>query len=312
MKRNFADRLIDAVRQKKTPAVVALDPVYTRLPAEVKGRSGGRGPHAELVAIVAFCSEVIRVVAPLVPAIKVNSAYFERYLAKGVEAYIGVIREAAARGVLVIGDVKRGDVGHSAEQYAAAHLLDSQGEKGGSRSAPDAVTINGYFGLDGVRPFVEVATGTGRGVFVLVRTSNTSAATVQDIVTLDGRKMHEVVASLVRGWASDPRTVGRFGYSSVGAVVAATDRADAVALREAMPSSIFLVPGYGTQGRTADDVQPYFKPDGTGAIVAAGRSIIYAFEGGPDREATSGEWLPRIEQACKDFISDLGRVAGIV
>ncbi len=307
---NFADRLIDAVQRKGTPAVVNLDPVYARLPTVLKSKTGGEGADAELEAIVRFCTDVIRVVAPLVPAVKVNSAYFERYCGKGIDAYHAVIRAAAERNLLVIGDVKRGDVGHSAEQYALAHLTDRIDRNAGRRTAPDAVTINGYFGLDGVRPFIDAGTRVGGGVFVLVRTSNSSAETIQDVVGRDGRKLHEIVASLVAEWAADPRTIGRCGYSCVGAVVASRNPSDAAVLRERMPASIFLVPGYGAQGGTVDDVRAYFKSDGTGAVVAAGRSVIYAYERTQDGEAGTSDWRACVEQACNAFVDELRRVAG--
>jgi len=146
----------------------------------------------------------------------------------------------------------------------------------------------------------------GRGVFVLVRTSNPSAAAIQDVPTDDGRRMHDVIAGQVAAWAADVRTIGRRGYSSVGAVVATRNPTDAARLRVAMPHSMFLVPGYGAQGATADDVRPSFRQDGTGAIVAAGRSIIYAGEHATGDQA----WTASVSAACEAFVLDLRRATG--
>lgn len=311
MPRNFADRLLQAISEKKTPAVVALDPVYEHLPEELRedpAWNDADDAEAALGAILEFCRRVIRVTAPLIPAIKINSAYFERYFGEGVDAYFQVVEEAHAHGLLVIGDVKRGDVGHTAEMYADGHLANVEFIDMEDRAMPDAVTLNGYFGLDGVKPFLEVAASQGKGAFVLVRTSNPSAAAVQDAVLADGRKVHETVAELVAQWAADARLVGESGFSSIGAVTATRNPADAARLRLLMPRSILLVPGYGTQGGTAEDFVPYFTTDGRGAIVAAGRSVIFAFEQAKYAEALGGQWEPCIEQSCHDMIADLARV----
>lgn len=302
----FADRLIDAITVRKSPAVVGLDPVYDRLPRSLQGLASGQelSTNATAEAFLEFGRRVIRIVSPLVPAVKINIAYFECLGVPGLQAYFDLVKEASEQDLIVIGDVKRGDVGHTAEMYAQGHLAAGVRDPS-DRAFPDAVTLNGYFGLDGVKPFIEAARIQGRGVFVLVRTSNDSAATIQDITTEDGRKMHEVVASLVARWATDSNTSGRHGYTSVGAVVATRDSEDAVRLRAAMPYSLFLVPGYGAQGGCAEDFRPYFKADGTGAIVAAGRSIIFAHEK-PQYQAKFGEdWEKCVEQACRDFVADL-------
>ena len=310
MPRNFADRLMDAVAAKRTPAVVALDPVLARLPGEIKTLTGavpGNSLDAAADGLWEFGWRLIRAVAPLVPAIKINSAYFEVYRAKGVEIYYNLIAEAAQQGLLVIGDVKRGDVGHSAEMYAQAQLAEADLAEVEDRVSPDAVTVNGYFGVDGVQPFIDVAKRQNKGVLVLVRTSNPSASSIQDVSASDGRKLHEVVASEVARWAADPGLIGERGYSSVGAVTATRNAADAKKLREAMPQSILLIPGYGAQGGTADDFKPYFKADGTGAIVAAGRSVIFAHDVAQYRDRFAADWEACVRQACADFISDLSR-----
>jgi len=311
---HFADRLLKAIADKKTPAVIAIDPVYARLPAEISDHrelNDETDAEAALDAVLEFCRNVIHVVAPLVPAVKFNSAFFERYYSEGIEGYFELVQEAVERDLVVIGDVKRGDVGHSSEAYAAAHLVDSEFSNLPDLLAPDAITVNGYFGTDGVRPFIQAASQHAKGVFVLVRTSNESAAEFQDLVTADGRKVHEVMAGLVAGWAGEPGLVGSRGYSSVGAVVSARDADTARRLRELMPQSILLVPGYGAQGMSAEQCAAFFKSDGSGAIVAAGRSVIYAYEEPRYLELYASEWKKCVEQACRDFVADLAGVVKI-
>lgn len=307
MRDHFADRLIAAIKKTSMPGVVALDPVFERLPASLKKGVGAGNRSGELAAITTFCRESIPLFAEHLPAVKINSAYFERYQAGGVAAYHAMIAEAHRHGLITIGDVKRGDVGHTADQYATAHIAahaDTRIDDG----IPDSITINGYFGWDGVKPFSEAAIAAGRGIFVLVRTSNESAGTVQDVVTSDGRKVHELVAGLVTGWAAEPHAVGASGYSAIGAVVATRNAKDAARLRELMPQSIFLVPGYGAQGGTAEALRPYFKSDGGGAIIAAGRSVIFAHETPAYATRFGDDWKSCIDAACRDFKADLQRV----
>lgn len=307
MRDHFADRLIAAIKSTGMPGVVALDPVFERLPAALRKDVAAGDRSGELSAITHFCREAMPLFAQHLPTVKINSAYFERYHAAGVAAYYALIAEAHRQGLLTIGDVKRGDVGHTADQYAAAHVAqnnDSRIDDG----IPDSITINGYFGWDGVKPFSEAAISGGRGLFVLVRTSNESAATVQDVVTADGRKVHELVAGLVARWAAEAQTVGASGYSAIGAVVATRNARDAAQLRELMPQSIFLVPGYGAQGGTAEALKPYFKSDGGGAIIAAGRSVIFAHESPQHAARFGSDWKACIDAACVEFKADLRQV----
>lgn len=209
MTTHFADRLHTAVAKKKTLAVVAIDPVIEHLPPDFQNSSRSANDPASdaenIRGIFAFCRRVIQLVAPIVPVVKLNSAYFECYHAAGIQAYDDLIMEAKRQGLLVIGDIKRGDVGHTAEMYAAAHLGKMSSTKDQNTDVDrfaDAVTISGYPGIDGVMPFVRTASQTGRGVFVLVRTSNPSAAAIQDLATIDGSKLHERVAAMVADCAA--------------------------------------------------------------------------------------------------------------
>jgi orotidine-5'-phosphate decarboxylase len=291
---NFADRLLAAVQRKGAPVCVGIDPVYDRLPEGFRGTDAG--DDAQIQSVRRYCLELLEVVAPIVPAVKPQSAYFEIYRAKGVEAYFDVVRRARELGLIVIGDVKRNDIGSTAEAYARGHLSGS--------ASPDAITVNGYLGADGIHPFVEVARDEGKGVFVLVRTSNPSGAVIQDFADAAGRKLYEHIAEQVAAIGSAEGLVGERGFSCVGAVVGATYPDEARRLRRIMPQQVFLVPGYGAQGATAGDCAAAFTPDGTGAIVNASRSVIFAYN---DRKYAGMDWRKAVETAAKAFAQDMKR-----
>ena len=311
MAENFADRLLAAVRAKNAPAVVGIDPVYSRLPAQISQHrelNDENDVEAALDAVLEFSRRVIRVLAPLVPAVKLNAAFFERYYQEGTEAYFELVQEAAAHGLIVIGDVKRGDVGHSSEMYAQAHLANPDFATLEDLVAPDAVTVTPFAGLDGVQPFIEVARQQHKGIFVWVRPSNASASVLHDFTNAEGRTFCEHLAQQVAG----VELVGQSGYSCVGAVVGATaDREATMKLRAMMPQALFLVPGYGAQGGSAEDIAPCFKSDGTGALVAATRSVIYAYENPEYAQRFEGNWEACVEQGCKDFVASLQQTVTI-
>ncbi|RME36401.1 MAG: orotidine-5'-phosphate decarboxylase [Planctomycetota bacterium] len=311
---HFADRLVEAIRDKSAPVCVGLDPLLERLPLPVRSEAGlPRGERtsgetseadegAVRDALRTFGRGVIEAVAAHVPAVKINIAFFERYHTAGVAVYFELVRFAQEKGLLVIGDVKRADIGHSARQYALGQLA---AYRTGAASTPDAITINPYFGSDGVEPFLEVAQHDGRGVFVLVQTSNPSAGQVQGVRVEGGEPLVLHVARLVREWACRPGMVGHCGFSAVGAVVAPQDRETTAAIRREMPECIFLVPGFGAQGRGGEDVRVCFTSEGTGAIVSASRSVIYAFDDDRYRKACGDDWRACIEQACRDFVTSV-------
>ncbi len=287
MSDNFADRLLEAIARKGSPVCVGLDPAFDKLPDELKTLPPER-------AFVEFCSAVIEAVANVVPAVKPQIAYFERYGHAGVAAYEQVVHLARQAGLIVIGDVKRNDIGSTAAEYAAGHL--------GIADGPDAITINGYLGADGIAPFLDVAKANGKGVFVLVRTSNPSAGAIQDFADGSGRKFYEHMAQQVAALGEQPGLVGQQGYSCLGAVVGATWPGEAKALRQIMPRQLFLVPGYGAQGATAKDCAASFKSGGVGAIVNASRSVLYAFR---DKAHAGTNWRDAIGQAAKVFAQDI-------
>lgn len=294
-KSNFADRLLEAIAARGAAACVGFDPLVERLPEPLRPRPGADGKSIAQ-AFTAFGAAVIRSCAPHIPAIKINIAFFEPYREHGVEAYYGLVREARAEGMLVIGDVKRGDIGHTSRQYAIAHLGEGAG---GAADLPDAITINPYFGSDGLDPFVEVAAKSGCGVFVLVQTSNESAGQVQNLETTAGKTVSEHVAELVQKLAAAPGRLGESGYSLVGAVVSPRDLASTARIRRLMPNCVFLVPGFGAQGMTGKEVARCFKEDGSGALITASRSVIYAYE------KSSTGWREAIGAAAADFAREI-------
>ena len=311
MPENFADRLTWAIQEKGTPTCVGIDPQFERLPADITARDGlGDASDCESVidAVSEYCRCVIRIVAPLVPAVKINAAFFEQYYWDGFEAYYSLVQEAKSRGLIVMGDAKRGDVGHSAAMYARAHLARPAFRNVAEAMIPDAVTVNAYLGSDGVRPFIDIARNEGKGVFVLVQTSNESSNEVQGVELDGGGSLAEHVGRLVNRWAGDAGLVGRCGYSCVGAVAAPHDPASMGRLRAMMPNCIFLVPGLGAQGRAADDITPCFKSDGSGAIVTASRSVIYAYQDNKYLEMYASEWEKCVEHACRDFTRSVAAV----
>ena len=227
-------------------------------------------------ALEEFGRAVVDVVAPLVPAVKFQAAFYEAYGPEGVSALHATAAHARAAGLIVLMDGKRNDIGSTAEAYARAYLGKVPvGDRFDPSWEVDALTVNPYLGIDGITPFVKVAAREGKGIFVLVRTSNASAREFQDLVA-DGRPIYRHVAERLATWALPHR--GDSGYSLVGAVVGATYPAELAELREALPGVPFLVPGYGTQGGTASDVAPAFDDQGLGALVNSSRGIAFAYK----------------------------------
>ncbi|HEX8521864.1 MAG TPA: orotidine-5'-phosphate decarboxylase [Tepidisphaeraceae bacterium] len=304
----FGDRLIEAIKAKGTPICVGIDPVYEMLPDQVAGPGAKRNANdseAAVDAIFDFTIGVLRTVAPLVPVVKFQSAYFERYLWEGVEAYYDLVQEAKELGLLVIGDVKRGDIGSTSAAYAAAHLSDPPFDSMEERTAPDAITVSPMLGIDTLEPFIKTARDDGKGLFVLVRTSNPGSAALQDVKLVDGRSWSEMLADEVRTISEKEGLVGETGWSSIGAVVGATQAHTMNSLRDRLPKSIFLLPGYGTQGATAEMTKAAFR-NGEGAIVSASRSILYAHRD-PVFSAET-DWKRSVEASVLKMKHDLAAV----
>jgi orotidine-5'-phosphate decarboxylase len=293
----FADRLAGAVRRLRSPVVVGLDPRWEELPDALRAGCG-EGWSATAGAYAAFCRQVIDVVAPLVPAVKVQAAFFEELGPAGMAAMLEVIAYAQAQGLLVIVDGKRNDIGSTAVAYARGYL-----GRGQSAWNADALTVSPYLGGDSLAPFVEVANERGAGLFVLVKTSNPGGGMLQDVVS-GGQPLYRRVARHVEQLAADG--AGACGYGNVGAVVGATYPAQLAELRAAMPHAWFLVPGYGSQGGTAADVAGGFDEGGLGAIVNNSRGILFAYRR-PEYAERFGaaNWEAATEAATLDMLAQL-------
>jgi orotidine-5'-phosphate decarboxylase len=290
---NFADRLDEAVARAGNPCLVGLDPHVDLLPAEF-GAALGAGRAQRARAVGDFLCEVIDVAAGKIPAVKPQSALFEIHGPEGAAAWDRVVRHAHEAGLLVIGDVKRGDIDSTARAYARAYLEDDPDSPG---SSCDAVTVNPYLGADSVRPFLETCARTGKGVYVLVRTSNKGGALFQDH---GSPRLYERVADAVVEWGRE--LVGSSGLSSVGAVVGATHPAELALLRGRMPSTPFLIPGYGAQGGGAADVLGGFLPGGRGALVNSSRAVLFAWK---EPRFAGRSWKDATRTALDEMISAL-------
>jgi orotidine-5'-phosphate decarboxylase len=306
----FSDRLLSAIAEKKAPICVGIDPMFEMLPDEIAGDSRTRNANdsvAALDSIFAFTTKLLQIVAPHVPIVKFQSAYFEKYYHEGVQAYFELVHEAHENGLLVIGDVKRGDIGSTSTAYAQAHLAHPHFDELEEFTTPDAITVNPFLGLDTLEPYIKTAADFDKGIFVLVRTSNPGSADLQDVKTDDGRTFSEMLADKLAKLASAPNLVGSSGYSAIGAVVGATQPHTMQSLRERLPQSILLLPGYGTQGATAEMTKAAFK-NGKGAIVSASRSILYAHRDKKYEGLLKDGWERCVEQAVLDMKADLDSI----
>ena len=308
MSEHFTDRIIDICRKKDSRLVVGFDPVYSKLPAaitEQKEMNDELDSEASLDAIMEFGRKVFKLVAEHVVAVKINIAFFERYLWDGLDAFYSLIQEANALGLEVIADAKLCDIGSTAASYAQGLLANPDFVNMDGLVGPDAITVNPYCGLDGVQPFIDIAAQQGKGVFVLVRSTNPSAADVQDFTDAGGKRLFEHVAEQVASWASASRLIGQSGFSSVGMVVGATKPDDLQLLRERYPQMLLLVPGYGAQGGPAADCARGFRSDGIGTLVTSSRAIIYAYDRPEYVEMFSGDWEAAIQRAAADMQKEL-------
>jgi orotidine-5'-phosphate decarboxylase len=277
--------------------VVGIDPRWEQLPGDLRPAAGSAW-HEKAAAVGSFSKAVIDVVSPLVPAVKVQAAFFEELGPAGMAEMGEVIAYAQSAGLLVIVDGKRNDIGNTAAAYARAYL-----GRGESAWGADALTVSPYLGDDSLSPFVEVAQQRGAGVFVLVKTSNPGGRMLQDVAT-DGVPLYRRVADHVERLAA--QSAGSSGYGIIGAVVGATYPAQLAELRSAMPHAWFLVPGYGSQGGTAADVAAAFDSRGLGAIVNNSRGIIFAHER-PEYAQRFGaaRWQEAVEAATREMIGEL-------
>lgn len=298
MQKHFADRLIEEIKKKGNPICVGLDPRLDVIPEFIReeafadAANRGKPLRAAAEALLAFNKGIIDAVCDIVPVVKPQVAFYEIFGAEGMRAYEATLDYAHSKGLITIADVKRNDIGSTAEAYACAYLGDVPVEEEKARIFDaDSVTVNGYLGSDGVKPFIKVAAAEGKGIFVLVKTSNKSSGELQDLFVYDdvakakdAKPLYEVMGYYVDSFGADE--IGESGYSLVGAVVGATYPEQAKRLRAIMPNAFFLVPGYGAQGGTAADVRACFNEDGLGAVVNSSRGIIFAYK---EEGSTYGE-----------------------
>ncbi|MCD8391323.1 MAG: orotidine-5'-phosphate decarboxylase [Firmicutes bacterium] len=275
------DLLVKRIKEKGNPSVAGLDPKLEYVPGYIKEKAFneyGKNLRGAAEAIIMFNKGLIDALYDIVPAVKPQSAFYEMYGLEGERALHKTISYAKERGLYVILDVKRNDIGSTAEAYSKAYLgkVDIDGDEV-SPCDVDSVTVNPYLGTDGVAPFVADCKKYDKAIFTLVKTSNPSSGELQDLKA-GGRAIFETVAERVNEWNAG--TIGESGYGAVGAVVGATYPEQAAVLRKLMPKSYFLVPGYGAQGGGAQGVLPCFNEDGLGAIVNSSRGIMCAYKKG--------------------------------
>lgn len=303
------DKLIENIKRTKAPVVVGLDPMLGYVPPHILKaaiQEQGETNEAAGQAIWEYNKGIIDAVADLIPAVKPQIAMYEQFGIPGLLAFQKTVDYCKEKGLVVIGDVKRGDIGSTSAAYANAHLGSvSIGNTVCRGFDEDFVTVNPYLGSDGVKPFIDVCKKENKGIFILVKTSNPSSGEIQDR-EIDGKPLYEMVGEYVDQWGSD--CIGACGYSAVGAVVGATYPEMGKVLRKIMPKTYILVPGYGAQGGAAKDLLPYFNEDGLGAIVNSSRGIICAYQ--QEKYASFGEmgYADASRQAVLDMIADIGSI----
>ena len=297
--------LCEKIKKLNAPIVVGLDPMLSYVPEHVVKKSFeeyGETLEGAADAIWQFNKEIVDSVYDLIPAVKPQVAMYEQFGVEGMKAYKKTVDYCHEKGLVVIGDVKRGDIGSTSAAYAVGHLGKVQvGSRTLSAFNEDFATVNPYLGTDGIKPFVDVCREEKKGLFILVKTSNPSSGEFQDRI-IDGRPLYEWVGEKVAEWGAD--CMGD-SYSYIGAVVGATYPEMGKVLRKVMPKSFILVPGYGAQGGKASDLVHYFNEDGLGAIVNSSRGIIAAYKKEPYAKFGPEHYGEASRQAVLDMIADI-------
>ena len=301
-------QLIEKIQKTKAPICVGLDPMLSYVPEHVKAKAfkeHGETLEGAAEAIWQFNKEIVDHTWDLIPSVKPQIAMYEQFGLPGLAVYKKTVDYCQEKGLVVIGDAKRGDIGSTSAAYATAHIGKVQvGENVFQGFGTDFLTVNPYFGTDGVKPFVEACNANDKGIFILVKTSNPSSGEFQDRL-IDGRPLYEWVAEKVVEWGSSSMDGD---YSNVGAVVGATYPEMSRILRGLMPHTYFLVPGYGAQGGTAEDLKPCFNEDGLGAIVNSSRGIIAAYRQEKYAKFGPEHFGEASRQAGLDMAADISRV----
>ena len=298
----ITDALIERIVGMKNPTCVGLDTSFDYLPDEM--RAGVKDFAGAAERIFDFNTTLIDRLYDVVPSVKVQIAYYEMYGAPGLKAFEETLRYAAEKGLIVIADAKRNDIGSTAACYSSAFLGETNVEGNALRAFPaDFLTVNAYLGTDGIAPFVDDCKKRDRGIFVLVKTSNPSSGELQNKLLADGTPVYEYMGALVEKWGEG--TEGKYGYSAVGAVVGATHPEEAARLRKLLPHTFFLIPGYGAQGGNAQMLKCCFGADGLGGVVNNSRGILCAYR------KRGGTYYDAARAAALDMQRDLASVLGL-
>lgn len=294
MSNHFADRLMEQCQKKKSLVLVGIDPRFDQLPVVLQkiGEKEGKAKAFEI-----FGKEIIDAVKDVAVAVKPQIAFYELLGPDGFAAFQATLLYAKKNGLLTISDAKRGDIGSTAEAYAETFLSEN------AAFPSDAVTVNGYLGHDGISPFLKYCGANGKGIYILVKTSNPGSVDFQDKVFEGGKKLFEVVAEKVDSWGKD--FIGKSGYSSVGAVVGATWPEEAMQLRKIMPNTPFLIPGYGAQGGTAKDALASMDKQNRGGIINSSRGIIFAYRLKEFEKYAEKNWQMAVQLAAEKMRSEL-------
>ena len=297
------DKLITKIKLVENPTVVGLDPTYSMIPNFIKQEMlerFGKTPKAVAEMFIKFNKMIIDEVYDLIPSVKPQIAMYEQYGLEGLCAYMETCEYAKSKGLIVIGDIKRGDIASTAAAYAG-HIagVEVEGEHF-DLWQEDAVTLNPYMGYDGIEPFINACNKQDKGLFILVKTSNPSSSEIQDLI-VDGMPVYDKTADLVSKWGE--LSMGTMGYSRVGAVVGATHKEQGAELRSRMPHTFFLVPGYGAQGGTAENLKGFFDQDGLGSIINSSRGIIAAYQN--DKEVDEKDFAKASRKAVIAMRNDL-------
>lgn len=300
------DKLIAKIQKTKAPIVVGLDPMLNYIPEQIKTKAFaeyGETLEGAAEAIWQFNKEIVDKTYDLIPAVKPQIAMYEQFGIEGLKAYKKTIDYCKSKDLVIIGDIKRGDIGSTSAAYAVGHLGKVQvGSKCYVPFDEDFATVNPYLGSDGVKPFIEVCKEENKGLFILVKTSNPSSGEFQDRL-INGRPLYELVGEKVAQWGEEH--VGASGYSYIGAVVGATYPEMGAALRKLMPKTFILVPGYGAQGGKGKDLVNFFNEDGLGAIVNSSRGIIAAYKQEKYAKFGAENFGDASRAAVEDMVADI-------
>lgn len=298
------DSLIKKIIKMQNPTCVGLDTDFSYLPEEM--REGVTTFSEAAKRIFEFNKNIIDNICDIVPSVKVQIAYYEMYGYYGLKAFNQTVNYAHKKGLTVIADCKRNDIGSTASCYSKAYLGKTQiGDKKIKAFPADMLTVNGYLGSDGIKPFVEDIKNNNKSIFVLVKTSNPSSGELQNLKLENGKYIYEQMGELVEEWGKD--TIGKYGYSEVGAVVGATHPEEAARLRKQMPNTFFLIPGYGAQGGSAEMLKVCFDKRGLGGVVNSSRGILCAYK---KAEYSGMNYYEAARAACIDMQKDLLNAIG--